>query len=178
MATTVPLPSLSPTMKEGKITKWLNKEGDKVSSGEAIAEVETDKSNLEIEAYDDGYLLRILVKEGESAPVGAPIAYIGEKGEKVEAREASAAPAKPSEPAPSPKPAERAPPPKPAEPRLPIEMKRPPQPSAEPSRPAGGQVLPLRREEAASANGRLRASPLARKIAEDQGLDLSAVQGS
>jgi len=171
MATAIPLPSLSPTMKEGKITKWLKKEGDKVSSGEAVAEVETDKSNLEIEAYDDGYLLRILVKEGESAPVGAPIAYIGEKGEKVEAVETTAPAAKPPEPAPPPKPA--------AEQRPPIEMKRPPQPaSPEPSRPTGGQVLPLRREEPESGNGRLRASPLARKIAKDQGLDLSAVQGS
>src|SRR5712692_2779083 len=79
------MPALSPTMKEGKITRWLKKEGDKVSSGEAVAECETDKSNLEIEVYEDGTLLKILVKEGESAPVGAPIGYIGEKGEKVEA---------------------------------------------------------------------------------------------
>src|SRR5258707_13461501 len=85
MATPVQMPTLSPTMTEGKITKWLKKEGDKVSSAEAIAEVETDKSNLEIESYEDGYLLKILVKEGQSVPVGAPIAYVGEKGEKVSA---------------------------------------------------------------------------------------------
>ena len=66
MATAVQLPALSPTMNEGKITKWLKKEGDKISSGEAIAEVETDKSNLEVEAYDDGVLLKILVPEGET----------------------------------------------------------------------------------------------------------------
>src|SRR5215471_863722 len=84
MPTPVPMPALSPTMTEGKITKWLKKEGDKVASGEAIAEVETDKSNLEVEAYDDGSLLRIAVKEGETAPVGAPIAFIGQPGEKVE----------------------------------------------------------------------------------------------
>src|SRR6187551_2607695 len=91
MASAIQMPALSPTMKEGKITKWLKKEGDKVSSGEAIAECETDKSNLEIEAYDDGYLLQIAVAEGQSAKVGAPIAYIGKQGEKVEAAPAAAA---------------------------------------------------------------------------------------
>src|SRR3954469_10367593 len=84
MANAVLLPALSPTMKEGKITKWLKKEGDKVSSGTAIAEVETDKSNLEIEAYDDGVLLKILVPEGSAAPVGSRIAWIGKPGEKVD----------------------------------------------------------------------------------------------
>src|SRR5260370_7839130 len=76
------MPALSPTMKEGKITKWLKKEGDKISSGEAVAEVETDKSNLEVEAYEDGYLLKIVVPENESAPVGAPIAYLALKADK------------------------------------------------------------------------------------------------
>src|SRR5512138_3693342 len=71
-------------MKEGKITKWLKKAGDKVSSGTAIAEVETDKSNLEIEAYDDGVLLKILVPEGSAAPVGSRIAWIGKPGEKID----------------------------------------------------------------------------------------------
>ena len=81
----MPMPALSPTMKEGKILKWLKKVGDKVSSGEAIAEVETDKSNLEIEAYEDGTLAKIVVGEGEMAPVGAPIAYIAGKGGKAAA---------------------------------------------------------------------------------------------
>jgi pyruvate dehydrogenase E2 component (dihydrolipoamide acetyltransferase) len=96
MAKPIQMPALSPTMKEGKIVRWLKKEGDKVSSGEAIAEVETDKSNLEIEAYDDGFLLKIAVKEGEMATVGAPIAFVGAKGEKVDA--GSAAPATPAAP--------------------------------------------------------------------------------
>src|SRR4051812_18632888 len=113
MATAVQLPALSPTMKEGKITKWLKKEGDQVKSGEAIAEVETDKSNLEIEAYDDGVLLQILVKENETAPVGANIAMIGAKGEKVSAAPAAAPAAKAEEAsaakAPAAKPAEAAP---------------------------------------------------------------------
>src|SRR5215468_6671546 len=116
MATEVQLPALSPTMTEGKIVKWLKKEGESISSGEAIAEVETDKSNLEVEAFDDGVLLKIIVPEGETGKVGAPIAVIGQKGEKVEA---SAAPAKAPAPAPTPAPAAAAPPkpaPKPAAP--------------------------------------------------------------
>ncbi|WP_224367256.1 pyruvate dehydrogenase complex dihydrolipoamide acetyltransferase [Hyalangium versicolor] len=106
MSNPIPMPSLSPTMKEGKIVKWLKKVGDKVSSGEAIAEVETDKSNLEIEAYDDGVLLQIVVGEGEMALVGAPIAYVGAKGEKVEAGKAPApAPSAPKAATPAPAPA-------------------------------------------------------------------------
>jgi pyruvate dehydrogenase E2 component (dihydrolipoamide acetyltransferase) len=108
MAKPIQMPALSPTMKEGKIVRWLKKEGDKVSSGEAIAEVETDKSNLEIEAYDDGFLLKIAVKEGEMAAVGAPIAFVGAKGEKVDAgsaapapKAAAPAPAQPAAPAPA-----------------------------------------------------------------------------
>ena len=91
MATEVQLPALSPTMTEGKIVKWLKKEGDKVSSGEAIAEVETDKSNLEVEAYDDGMLAKILGPGGRDGKVGAPIAFIGRKGAKAEASAAPAA---------------------------------------------------------------------------------------
>ncbi|NOJ80057.1 pyruvate dehydrogenase complex dihydrolipoamide acetyltransferase [Myxococcus xanthus] len=104
MAIPIQMPSLSPTMTEGKIVKWLKKQGDKVSSGDAVAEVETDKSNLEIEAYDDGYLLQVLVGEGEMAKVGAPIAYIGAKGEKVgagkQAAPVAAPPAQKPQPAP------------------------------------------------------------------------------
>lgn len=160
MATAIQMPALSPTMKEGKITRWLKKEGDKVSSGEAIAECETDKSNLEIEAYDDGLLLKILVKEGETANVGAPIAYIGQKGEKVEAPAPAAPKAEPK--AAESKPAPAAPAPAPAK--------------AEPPPPA--QVVPLHRTEPAPSNGRLRASPLAKKMAAEQGLKLAELTGS
>lgn len=73
MAIPIQMPSLSPTMTEGKIVKWLKKQGDKVSSGDAVAEVETDKSNLEIEAYDNGTLAEIVVGENQMAKVGAPI---------------------------------------------------------------------------------------------------------
>src|SRR5215470_10126358 len=167
MASEIPLPALSPTMTEGKILKWLKKEGDSISSGEAIAEVETDKSNLEVEAFYDGVLLKIIVPEGETGKVGAPIAVIGQKGEKVEA---SAAPAKPAA---APAPAPAAAPPAPA-PKAPP----PPQPEARAPKPSGpAQVVPIRRAEepAPSAssedNGRLRASPLAKRMARDEGLD-------
>src|SRR5262252_805344 len=135
------MPALSPTMKEGKITKWLKKEGDKISSGDAVAEVE---------AYEDGYLLKIVVGENESVPVGAPIGYLGEKGEKVEA------PVPPPKAAPAPA-AQAAPPPKPV-----VAAAKPPPPAAPMPRLQVGpaQVVPIRREEETqSEEGRLRASP-------------------
>src|SRR5712692_10243060 len=126
------MPALSPTMKEGKITKWLKKEGDKISSGEAVAEVETDKSNLEVEAYEDGYLLKIVVPENESAPVGAPIGYLGEKGEKVEA---SAQQPKPVAAAPAP----AAPAPRPSTP-APAAAQKTSAPAPATPRPEAGQI--------------------------------------
>ncbi|WNG59351.1 pyruvate dehydrogenase complex dihydrolipoamide acetyltransferase [Archangium gephyra] len=142
----VVMPSLSPTMTEGKLIKWLKKEGDKVSSGQAIAEVETDKSNLEVEAYDDGVLARIVVQEGQMAKVGAPIAFLAGKGGAKAAAPAAQAPAPAAPKAEAPKAAAPAPAPKAA----PV--------------PTPG--------------GRLRASPLAKRMARDRGLDLSQVQGS
>src|SRR5215468_3815575 len=148
MASEIPLPALSPTMTEGKILKWLKKEGDSISSGEAIAEVETDKSNLEVEAFDDGVLLKIIVPEGETGKVGTPIAVIGQKGEKVEASAATP----PAKPAPKP------PPPGPEARR---EMPQPEERAQKPGGPA--RVVPIRRAEepapaASEDNGRLRAS--------------------
>jgi pyruvate dehydrogenase E2 component (dihydrolipoamide acetyltransferase) len=208
MATAIPMPALSPTMTTGTITKWLKKEGDKVSSGEAVAEVETDKSNLEVEAYDDGFLVQIVVKEGESVKVGAPIAYIGEKGEKVaageqksqkpgaeeeEAQAKSKTAAKESavkaDAPPADKKAQkesRAETPsaeeqvqKPATVESASKGEAPVKKGegAQPVRQA--QVVPLRREEEpAEDSGRIRASPLAKKMAHQQGLDLAELQGS
>lgn len=143
------MPNLSPTMKEGKIVKWNKKVGDKVSSGEAIAEVETDKSNLDIEAYDDGTLAKIVVEAGQSVPVGAPIAYIAGKGGKA-AAQASAPAAAPTAPS---------------------------APKAEAPKAAAPAAAAPRRE-GTGAGGRLRASPLAKKMARERGLDLAAMQGS
>ncbi len=171
MATPVQMPALSPTMKEGKISKWLKKEGEKVASGQPIAEIETDKANLEFEATDDGVLLKLLLKEGESAPVGAPIAVIGAPGEKVDLSAIQAAPA--------PAPAEAAPPPAPspvlAPPAPAARVERAPAPPLAPA-PPPPTALPTRRAE--PSNGRLRASPLARRMARDQGLDLAMLRGT
>ncbi len=163
MATAVLLPALSPTMKEGKITKWLKKEGDKISSGMAIAECETDKSNLEIEAYDDGILIKITVPEGGLAPVGSPIAYIGKAGEKVEAA-----------PAAEPKAAE----PKAAEPKAAAPEPEPAAPTAPMPAKAAAAPAPKPPPTAETSGDRVRASPLAKAIAKDQGVDLSHVTGS
>ncbi|GMU62314.1 MAG: dihydrolipoamide acetyltransferase component of pyruvate dehydrogenase complex [Myxococcaceae bacterium] len=152
MAIAVQLPALSPTMTEGKITRWLKKEGDKISSGTAIAECETDKSNLEIEAYDDGTLLKILVPEGSAAPVGSTIAWIGKPGEAI------------PEAAPVGKPLAAAAPPAPA---TATAAAPPPAPAARPA-PLASQA----------GNGRLRASPLAKKIAATQGIELATLQGT
>ena len=172
MATAVAMPALSPTMAEGKITKWLKKVGDKVGPGTAIAECETDKSNLEIESFEEGVLLKILVKEGEAAAVGAPIAYVGKAGEKVEDLPAAApAPAPAAAPkaaaaaAPAPAPAAAKPMPAPV------------------SAPAGGGTGTLREPvpkvaPSNGSNGRLRVSPLARRIATESGVDLAGVLGS
>ena len=81
MATDVLMPKLSDTMEEGKILKWLKQPGDRVKSGDLLAEVETDKANMEIESFDEGVVQELKVQEGDSAPVGAVIAVLGAEGE-------------------------------------------------------------------------------------------------
>src|SRR6184192_1737625 len=83
MATQVVMPKLSPTMEEGQLTRWLKKEGDKVAMGEPLAEVDTDKATMEMQALSNGVLRKILIKEGESAPLGQPIAIVGEADEDI-----------------------------------------------------------------------------------------------
>jgi pyruvate dehydrogenase E1 component beta subunit len=117
MATEVLMPALSPTMTEGKIAKWLKKPGDQVKAGDALAEIETDKATMEIEAVDEGTLARILVPEGtEHVAVNLPIAVIAGEGESVD-------------------PAAKAAPPAPAAPVEPVAETRPPRPAAAASRP-------------------------------------------
>ncbi len=156
MPIAIQLPALSPTMSEGRITKWLKKEGDKVNSGDGLAECETDKSNLEIEATDGGTLLKIVVPAGSTSPVGGVIGWIGKPGEAIPdaPAPAAAAPVAPAPVAAAPKPAPAA--------------------SSVPPKPAPKPVVaaPVASEE------RLRVSPLARKMAETQGIDLASVPGS
>src|SRR5512141_868441 len=85
MAQILGLPKLSPTMEEGVLVRWTKKEGDKVSPGDLVAEVETDKANMDFNIEDEGVLLKLLVKEGDTVKLGAPVAIIGNQGEDVAA---------------------------------------------------------------------------------------------
>ena len=157
------MPALSPTMEEGTLAKWLVKEGDKVESGDILAEIETDKATMEFEAVDEGTVAKILVPEGtDGVKVGAPIAILAGEGE--DASAASAASAEKEE-APTPPPAPKAETPKKAPPPpAPVETPAaPPQPAAAPAEVQGE---------------RIKASPLARRLAEAQGIDLSTLKGS
>ena len=152
------MPALSPTMEEGTLAKWLVKEGDKVNSGDILAEIETDKATMEFEAVDEGTVAKILVPEGaEGVKVGQPIALLAGEGEDV--GKAAAAPK-----ADTPPPAAPAPAPAPTADETP---KSAPAPAA-----AGPQAA------SKAAGDRIKASPLARRIAEEKGIDLSSVQGT
>jgi pyruvate dehydrogenase E2 component (dihydrolipoamide acetyltransferase) len=160
------MPKMGDAMTEGKILAWRKKVGDKVAQGEAIAEIETDKVNVDIEAEEAGILLEIVVGEGQSAAVGAKIAAIGAPGAKLAAKpEKEAAGAKPGE---APGRAAQA---------VSAAAKPGTPPAAIPSaaaRPAPGGFP----GGAPATDGRIKASPLARKMAEERGLDLSGVRGT
>src|ERR1700745_3987790 len=96
MATQVVMPKLSPTMEEGQLARWQKKEGAKVSMGEPLAEIDTDKATMEMQALSNGVLRKILIQEGESAPLGQPIAIIGEADEDISELEKTASSAKPA----------------------------------------------------------------------------------
>src|SRR5919198_1287255 len=112
MATKVHMEALSPTMEEGRLVKWAKKEGDQVKSGDTLAEVETDKAVMELVARADGQLIKVMVPEGTTVPVGNVVAWIGKPGEKVDGDAGSrvpgagaapaTAPARPSAPVPAP----------------------------------------------------------------------------
>jgi len=163
MATKVHMEALSPTMEEGQLVQWLKSEGDEVSNGDILAEIETDKATMELVARGDGILRKIFLGAGGTAEVGAVIAVIAGADEDISGIEgasgggtAVAAPPEPAEPAPA------APPP------------ATPAPSA-PTAPAPTPPAPA----ASSTNGgRIKASPLARRLADEMGVDLSLVQGS
>ena len=157
------MPALSPTMEKGNLAKWLKKEGDKVAPGDVIAEIETDKATMEVEAIDEGVLARIVVPEGSAdVPVNQLIAVLATEGEDAKAIAAggAAAPAKAeAAKAEAPKAAEAA-------------------PAAAPA-PAPVAPAPVPAVPAPSASGsRVFASPLARRLAKEKGVDLGAVKGS
>ena len=135
MAEIIRMPKMSDTMEEGIISSWLKKVGDKVNSGDILAEVETDKATMELESYDDGILLHIGVKNGESVPVNDVIAIIGEKDENIK------------------------------------EILKEEEAKEE-------ETITIPEINDISKDKRLKASPLAKKIAEEKGINLTNVKGS
>ncbi|MCR9111934.1 MAG: pyruvate dehydrogenase complex dihydrolipoamide acetyltransferase [Rhodobacteraceae bacterium] len=155
MPTEILMPALSPTMEEGTLAKWLVKEGDTVSSGDLLAEIETDKATMEFEAVDEGVIGKILVPEGtEAVKVNTAIAVLLEEGESADDIDASSA-----TPAPAPEAAQ-------------------PADAAAEAAPAGGSEQAAPPAPVTAEGGRIFASPLARRIAAQKGIDLAALSGS
>jgi pyruvate dehydrogenase E2 component (dihydrolipoamide acetyltransferase) len=153
MANEVKLPRLGQGMESGNITKWLKAEGDAVKKGEPLYELDTDKVTQEVEAPFEGVLLRIAVNEGE-APVGAVVAFIGEQGEEVAMPEAAAPEAAPS-----------------------TNGASAPAPAAE-AAPAAEEAAAPEPAPATESGGRIKASPLARRIAREKGVELAQIRGT
>jgi len=156
VATDIVMPRLSDSMEEGTILRWLKSPGDPVEQGEELVEIETDKANMVYEADAGGTLIEVIAAEGDTLPIGEVIARVGEPGEAPSGDGASAKPKEPSasEPQPSPAPEEAA----------------APQPAA-PQAEAQATAAP-------TGDGRVKASPLARRIAREKGLELAALAGS
>ena len=186
MPTNILMPALSPTMEKGNLARWLKKEGDKVKSGDVIAEIETDKATMEYEAVDEGTLAKIVVPEGtQDVAVNSVIAVLAGEGEDVKAAAASAkaTPAKapekktesvsPSPPSGRSRPSSTGYGEEGARPAAPPAQSPSPVPSGERSPPkAAGEGGP------ASQGNRIFSSPLARRLAKESGIDLSRVSGS
>ena len=159
------MPALSPTMEKGNLAKWLKKEGDKVKSGDVIAEIETDKATMEVEAVDEGTIAKILIPEGtQDVAVNDVIAVLAGDGEDVKSASATA----PSAP---PKPAPAAQAPAAAKPSAP-----PPPPAAAPA----AKPMPQATAAPAGANGhdRVFSSPLARRLAKEAGIEIGRITGT
>jgi pyruvate dehydrogenase E2 component (dihydrolipoamide acetyltransferase) len=163
MATQVVMPKLSPTMEEGQLSRWLKKEGDKVSMGEPLAEIDTDKATMEMQALANGVLRKILIGEGESAPLGQAIAIIGEPDEDIAAllksiqsksAKSPSAPAEPAQPAAAPA--------SDATPAAKSSVSTAEKPTPENSRDGGRKLI----------------SPIAARMAAEAGINLKSVQGS
>jgi pyruvate dehydrogenase E2 component (dihydrolipoamide acetyltransferase) len=159
MAVEVPMPRLSDTMEQGTVARWVKQEGDRVTAGDVIAEIDTDKATMELTAYEDGVLLKILVGEGESAELGTPIALLGAEGEEVP--ETAAGGDGPSRTDP--------------EETQPDERGEPEAGADEPA-PSEERDTPAQGARAEVGDG-VRASPIARRIAAESGLDLRALAG-
>ncbi len=163
------MPKMSDTMEEGVLVAWLKEEGEEIAAGDVIAQVETDKATMDLEAYDDGVLLKRVIGEGDAVPIGALIAVLGKAGEDISGvlaryEQGGDGAAKASAP--------------------PVQQEPAPAPAANPASlgdgaPARSAPQPAARAAAPpEGDGRLKVSPLARKLAGDHGLDLAAIRGS
>ncbi len=155
MAEIVEMPKLSDTMTEGTLGEWLKNEGDPIESGDIIARVETDKATMDLETFETGILLKRIVQEGETVNTGAPVAVIGEEGEEIDEAALKSASAPKEETAKKEEKTEKAATEEPAE-----------------KTPAPSPAAP------AASGQRIKASPLAKKIAEDKGISLTGITGS
>ena len=151
MATIIEMPKLSDTMVEGTLVRWLKKEGDKVANGDVLAEIETDKATMEMAAFDEGILGKIYVAAGSKAPLGAALGVIVDEGEAVPAAPAAGGVSAPAVPAAA----------------AAAGVK-----GSGGARSGAGRAVGL-----AVANGKVKASPLARRIAAERGTDLRGVVG-
>jgi pyruvate dehydrogenase E2 component (dihydrolipoamide acetyltransferase) len=170
MAEIVKMPKLSDTMTEGVVAEWHKKVGDQVESGELLAEIETDKATMEFESFQDGYILYIGVKKGEAAPVESVLCILGEKGEDYKALLAA-------EEAPAPK-EEKKEAKKEATPVAEVKAATPAKSTSAPFAESPAPVTSYPKASAAAENGRLKASPLAKRLAEEKGINVSLLQGS
>jgi pyruvate dehydrogenase E2 component (dihydrolipoamide acetyltransferase) len=166
------MPALSPTMEKGNLAKWLKKEGDKVKSGDVIAEIETDKATMEVEAVDEGTIAKILIPEGtQDVPVNDVIAVLAGDGEDVKAAGASAGPGGGAAPAKT-----EAPAPKaaltPAAAATPAPANAP---APKPTAPAPQAASPAQQ---ANGHARIFSSPLARRLAKEAGIDVARITGT
>jgi pyruvate dehydrogenase E2 component (dihydrolipoamide acetyltransferase) len=156
MAIKIQMPKLSDTMDTGRILKWLKKEGEKVAPGDVIAEVETDKANMDMEAYDEGTLLKIVAKEGDRVPIGGLIAVLGDAGEDISGMAVPTGSVAAAE----------------------TSGTRAAQPAAEKPAIASVVVQPPVEASPPKDNGRLKASPLAKRLARERGIDIGGVKGT
>lgn len=167
MAEIVRMPKMSDTMTEGVIAKWHKKVGDKVKTGDLVAEIETDKATMEFESYQEGVLLYRGVEEGQAAPVDGVLAVLGKEGEDFQAlldTEQKKSPAKKEEPKKESKPA----------PASTMKIVDAPKPSVK----AAPAPQPSVKSPAPVSDSRLKASPLAKRLSEEKGIDLSTLHGT
>ncbi|MES2709140.1 MAG: pyruvate dehydrogenase complex dihydrolipoamide acetyltransferase [Verrucomicrobiota bacterium] len=158
MATIIEMPKLSDTMTEGTLVKWVKKEGDKISTGDVLAEIETDKATMEMTAFDDGILGKIYVAAGAKAPLGAALGVIIEEGEAIPDAPAAAAGG--------------------GKPAAAGDSKAAPATASGAKTTAASRAAASKSTALATANGKIKASPLARRIAAERGIDLRGLEGT